>query len=159
MKVLPQAMATGYIHMGTITGKLNGVIPTTTPRGWRTDEASTPVETSSENSPLSRWGMPQANSTTSMPAGHLPAGVLEHLAVLGGDQPSQVVAVSVDELAEGEEDAGASGERGRPPSIHAARRVRHRPVDVGRRGQHHLAGLLTRGRVEHRSGTCTHPVD
>ena len=67
MKQLPQAMATGYIHMGTMTGKLNGVMPATTPSGWRTDEASTPVDTSSENSPFSRWGMPQANSTTSMP--------------------------------------------------------------------------------------------
>ena len=67
MKVLPQAMATGYIHIGTMTGKLNGVMPATTPSGWRTEEASTPLETSSENSPFSRWGMPQANSTTSMP--------------------------------------------------------------------------------------------
>ncbi len=65
--MLPQAMATGYIHMGTMTGKLNGVMPATTPSGWRTDEASTPLETSSENSPFSRWGMPQANSITSMP--------------------------------------------------------------------------------------------
>src|ERR1022692_152753 len=48
MNVLPQAMATGYIHIGTITGKLNGVIPTTTPSGWRIEEASTPEETSSE---------------------------------------------------------------------------------------------------------------
>ncbi len=34
-KVLPQAMAIGYIHMGTIAGKLNGVIPAATPNGWR----------------------------------------------------------------------------------------------------------------------------
>ena len=67
MKQLPQAMATGYIHIGTMTGKLNGVMPATTPSGWRTEDASTPVETSSENSPFNRWGMPQANSTTSMP--------------------------------------------------------------------------------------------
>ena len=33
--VLPQAMAFGYIHIGTIAGKLNGVIPATTPSGWR----------------------------------------------------------------------------------------------------------------------------
>jgi hypothetical protein len=32
-KVLPQAMATGNIHMGTITGKLKGVTPATTPKG------------------------------------------------------------------------------------------------------------------------------
>ena len=32
-KVLPQAIATGNIHIGTITGKLNGVMPATTPKG------------------------------------------------------------------------------------------------------------------------------
>jgi len=36
MNVLPQAMATGYIHMGTMAGKLNGVMPATTPSAWRT---------------------------------------------------------------------------------------------------------------------------
>ena len=35
MKQLPQASATGMIHSGTISGKLNGVMPATTPRGWR----------------------------------------------------------------------------------------------------------------------------
>src|SRR5215472_5323363 len=34
-KVLPAAIATGNIHIGTIAGKLNGVIPATTPSGWR----------------------------------------------------------------------------------------------------------------------------
>src|SRR2546430_3330580 len=31
-KVLPVAMAIGNIHIGTIAGKLNGVMPATTPR-------------------------------------------------------------------------------------------------------------------------------
>src|ERR1035437_1692336 len=44
-KVLPHAIAIGYIHMGTIAGKLNGVMPTTTPSGWRYENASTPVDT------------------------------------------------------------------------------------------------------------------
>src|SRR5262245_21623889 len=35
MKVLPQAMAIGNIHIGTIAGKLNGVMPAHTPTGWR----------------------------------------------------------------------------------------------------------------------------
>ncbi len=35
MNALPQAMATGNIHMGTMVGKLNGVMPATTPTGWR----------------------------------------------------------------------------------------------------------------------------
>jgi hypothetical protein len=34
-KVLPHAIAIGYIHIGTIAGKLNGVMPATTPSGWR----------------------------------------------------------------------------------------------------------------------------
>jgi hypothetical protein len=33
----PHAIAMGNIHIGTITGKLNGVIPATTPSGWRTE--------------------------------------------------------------------------------------------------------------------------
>src|SRR5215208_4782360 len=33
--VLPHASAGAHIHMGTIAGKLNGVIPATTPSGWR----------------------------------------------------------------------------------------------------------------------------
>jgi hypothetical protein len=37
MKVLPVAMATGNIHIGTIAGKLNGVMPTQTPSGWRNE--------------------------------------------------------------------------------------------------------------------------
>ena len=34
-KALPQAMALAHIHSGTIAGKLNGVMPATTPSGWR----------------------------------------------------------------------------------------------------------------------------
>ena len=33
--VLPQAIAIANIHIGTIAGKLNGVMPATTPSGWR----------------------------------------------------------------------------------------------------------------------------
>ena len=33
--VLPVASAGAHIHIGTITGKLNGVMPATTPSGWR----------------------------------------------------------------------------------------------------------------------------
>ena len=33
--VLPQAIATGKNHSGTIAGKLNGEMTATTPSGWR----------------------------------------------------------------------------------------------------------------------------
>src|SRR3954468_1388124 len=59
--VFPVAIAIGYIHIGTMAGKLNGVIPAQTPRGCRNENRSTPVETWSEKSPLSSEGMPQAN--------------------------------------------------------------------------------------------------
>src|ERR1700732_864637 len=42
MKQLPQAIATGSHHNGTINGKLNGVMPATTPKGCRIDHASIP---------------------------------------------------------------------------------------------------------------------
>ena len=35
MKQLPAAIAIGSIQSGTMTGKLNGVIPAQTPSGWR----------------------------------------------------------------------------------------------------------------------------
>src|SRR5688572_6310954 len=38
--VLPQPMATGNIHIGTMAGKLNGVMPTQTPTGCRNDQLS-----------------------------------------------------------------------------------------------------------------------
>ena len=61
-KALPHARALANIHTGTMTGKLNGVIPATTPRGWRMEYTSTPVDACSLYSPLRRWGTPQANS-------------------------------------------------------------------------------------------------
>ena len=67
MNVFPHAMAFANIHMGTIAGKLNGVIPATTPSGWRIEYTSTPVETCSLNPPFSRLGTPQANSMFSSP--------------------------------------------------------------------------------------------
>ena len=73
MKALPAAIATGNIHIGTMAGKLNGVIPATTPSGCLIEYESTPVETFSEKPPLSRCGMPQANSTTSRPRATSPA--------------------------------------------------------------------------------------
>ena len=50
--VLPQAIAFGTNHSGTIAGKLNGEITPTTPSGWRIEYTSTPVEAFSLNPPL-----------------------------------------------------------------------------------------------------------
>ena len=42
--MLPHAMALANIHIGTIAGKLNGVMPATTPSGCLIEYTSTPVE-------------------------------------------------------------------------------------------------------------------
>ena len=66
-KQLPVASATGNIHIGTIAGKLNGVIPTQTPSDCLIIWLSTPLPTFSENSPFIKVGAAVANSTTSSP--------------------------------------------------------------------------------------------
>ncbi len=81
----PQATATGNIHSGTIAGKLNGVIPATTPSGLRSEATSTPVDTSVDSSPFSCCGMPHASSTISRPRATSPsasAGTLPCSAVI-----------------------------------------------------------------------------
>ena len=65
--VLPVASAIGKNHIGTMAGKLNGLMMATGPSGWRRLNTSTPVETCSLCSPLARCGAPRANSTTSWP--------------------------------------------------------------------------------------------
>ena len=42
---LPQARALAVIQRGTMTGKLNGVMPATTPTACRSELTSTPEET------------------------------------------------------------------------------------------------------------------
>src|SRR5439155_20470917 len=65
--VLPAANAGAHIHMGTIAGKLNGVMPATTPSGWRIEYTSMPVDACSEKPPFSSSGIPQQYSITSRP--------------------------------------------------------------------------------------------
>src|SRR5258707_1138623 len=59
MNVLPVASAGAHIHIGTIAGKLNGVMPATTPSGWRIEYTSTPVEACSVMPPFRSCGKPQ----------------------------------------------------------------------------------------------------
>ena len=79
MTVLPQAIAMGVNHIGTMAGKLNGVITPHTPTGWRIEVTSICVDTDSENSPFCKAGMPQANSTTSRPRAISPSASLRTL--------------------------------------------------------------------------------
>ncbi len=72
-KVLPHAMAIGNIHIGTMAGKLNGVMPATTPSGCRIDATSTLEATSVDSSPFSCTVIPHARSTISRPRATSPS--------------------------------------------------------------------------------------
>src|SRR4029078_5063463 len=78
--VLPGAKAMGEDHIGTMAGKVDGEMTPTAPSGWRMEYTSTLVEAFSVNPPLSRCGMPQANSTTSCPRGTSPSASAADLA-------------------------------------------------------------------------------
>ena len=52
MKALPQATAMAPIQHGIMIGKLNGVMPATTPSGWRIDHESMSEATCSVKSPF-----------------------------------------------------------------------------------------------------------
>ena len=66
MKALPTVSAMGIIHIGTMAGKLKGVMPATTPSGSRRNSQVTPRLTSSE-APASRFCRDRAKSHTSSP--------------------------------------------------------------------------------------------
>ena len=105
----------GNIHIGTITGKLNGVMPATTPSGWRSEWLSTLVPTFSVISPLSSCGAPVANSTTSRPRVTSPMAssctLPCSLVMMRGER----LVVLLAELAELRHDAGAPQWRCRRP--------------------------------------------
>ena len=63
----PQASAGPIFHSGIIAGKLKGVMPATTPSGWRMEYRSMPGPPSLVNSPFSSEGAPMQTSITSRP--------------------------------------------------------------------------------------------
>ena len=157
----PHAMAIGNIHSGTIAGKLNGVMPATTPSGCRIDQVSMPLPTCSENSPFSRCGMPHANSTTSMPRCTSPRASREHLAVLERDEPRELFRVPLEQRLEPKEhpralhgrDLGPCGKRHRAAWI--AARVPSALASATRAATAPVAGLNT---SPHRSDGVRRPA-
>ena len=89
--------------------------------------------------------MPQANSTTSSAALDVALGVGEGLAVLGGEQPREVVVFGLDQLEKLEHHARAALRIGRGPAREGGLRVRDRLFDLGLAGERdlglHLAGV------------------
>jgi hypothetical protein len=107
-----------------------------------------------DSSPFSSCGMPQANSTTSLPRTTSPSRVGQHLAVLAGEDRGDVLLPAIDQLPEREQDLGALGERGALPARggglgrghrlidHRRRRQRDARLDLAGRGVEHVAEAL-----------------
>ena len=140
MNALPQAMAVANIQLGTMAGKLNGVMPASTPSGWRMVVTSTPRLTCSLNPPFSRLGTPQANSTFSRPRATSPAASDSTLPCSRGDDRGEVVAAGVEQLAHPEQHLGPGAERHRPPLGERLAGDGDGLVDLLGRRQLHLAG-------------------
>ena len=153
--VLPVAIAIGCIHIGTITGKLNGVIPAQTPSGWRKRER---VDAGGDL--VGVLALEQLRDAARElgdlhAADDLALGVLDDLAVLGGDDPREVVEVLLDEVAEREHDPRAADDADLLPALERRARGGHRGVDVGPLGEQdlRLLGRRWRGRRPGRSGS------
>ena len=102
MNAFPQAMATGNIHIGTIAGKLNGVMPATTPTRLA-DRVAVDVR----RDVLGELALEQLREAAGEvhdleAAVHLAQRVGRHLAVLAGEEVGDLALVALDEFAERE---------------------------------------------------------
>ena len=133
---LPQAIAIGTNHIGTMAGKLNGEITATTPSGCRRR-----VRVDRGRHVLAEAAAHQGRDAAGVlddlePALHLARRVVEHLAVLGGDRGGQLVAAGVRRspgTRTARRYAGTATRRATTRAAAAA--AAHGDVDVGRRGE------------------------
>ena len=145
--MLPQASAIGNIHIGTIAGKLNGVMPAQTPSGWRTDQLSMPRADLLGELALQQMRNAAGELDDLEAARDLALGVGEDLAVLFGDQARQRVVVAVQQFEELEQHARAGQRRRRRPGRERRGCRLHRPVDLAGAGKGDAAALLAGRRV------------
>ena len=87
MKALPQASAGHIFHIGIIAGKLNGVIPATTPSGWRIEYMSMPGPARVGELALQQVRRADADLGDLEAAGDVALGVGQGLAVLAATAP------------------------------------------------------------------------
>ena len=143
--VLPQASATGIIQSGTMTGKLNGVIPAHTPTGWRTVSQSTSRGDVRQRLAHQEAGDPAGELDHLDPALDRGPRLAQRLAVLAGHEPGQLVGLVDQPLAKPEEHTrpldgrrlgpGRQGRGGRPTArstssaVPSGTRAISRPVE------------------------------
>ena len=77
-----------------------------------------------------RWGIPQANSTTSRPSLDLTGCVRDRLAVLGGEEAGDVVPMLHQQFPVGEQDALANRQRGVAPTGKGGLRRSNRGIHI-----------------------------
>ena len=145
--MFPHAIAGAHIHMGTIAGKLNGVIPADD-----AERLADRVDVDAGRGLLGEVALEQRRDPAGVldhlePALHLAERVGEHLAVLRGEDPRDLLAVRVHQLADAEDQLGALRERDRAPGREGLLRGRDRAVDLLDGREVDLAGLLAGGRV------------
>ena len=115
-KVLPQAMATGYIHIGTMAGKLKGVMPATTPSGWRSDQEFDLRPDVAAVLALQKMRNAAGEIDDVDAAGEFACGVVMGLAVLSRDGADDLVGIPIEQLLEAEHVLDALERRRRAPT-------------------------------------------
>jgi hypothetical protein len=158
MKVLPQASAIGAIHIGTMNGKLKGVMPAVTPSGMRWLQWSMPPPMPCECWPLSSLRDAAGKFDDLQPALHLAQGIGQGLAVLGGDQCGDVPwRIFSTRSRKAKHHPGAALRRRRAPFDKCGLRRCHGAIDVGAFGQRHRACDAALRRGEHLAATGAAP--
>ena len=117
--VFPQASASGNIHIGTIAGKLKGVMPTQTPSGWCIVSQSTPRARFSSVSPMSSDGAAGVFDVLDA-AINAAARFGQSLAMFARDALADAIEVFFDELPVTEEEPRAFDRRRVAPARESA---------------------------------------
>ena len=112
---MPQASASGAIQSGTIAGKLNGVIPATTPSGWRSDQLSIPDADLFSELAFEQLRNAGRELDVFQSTRGFALGVGQDFAMLRGDDPGELVHVLLEQLAEAEHHPRAAQWRLRGP--------------------------------------------
>ena len=152
MNALPHASAGPAFHSGIIAGKLNGVMPATTPeRLAQRVHVDAPAGALGVLT-LEQMRDPDRELDHLDAALNIAAGVGEGLTVLEGQQLGQFVDVLVDQLDEPHHHPGPALRVQRRPLLLRLDRHGDGGVDVGRRAHRHLRLHLAGVRVVHIGG-------